>query len=78
MKDTLKEIPVERTIWFELYKGSNYASKFTIVLLQKYITVENVKNATRIKVWDTAFNAKLLTEYPFANKALTQKVTYKM
>jgi hypothetical protein len=76
IKDMLKEIPVERTISFELYKGSNYASKvYKCSSAEIYITVEKVRNATRIKVWDTTLNAKLLNEYPFARKALTQKVT---
>ena len=76
IKDTLKEIPVERTIWFELYKGSNYASKvYNCSSAEIYITVEKVRNATHTKVWDTTLNAKLLNKYPFARKALTQKVT---
>jgi hypothetical protein len=76
IKDSLKEIPVERTISFELYKGSNYASKvYKCSSAEIYITVEKVRNATRTKVWDTTLNAKLLSEYPFAKKAFTQKVT---
>ena len=76
IKDTLKEIPVERTIWFELYKGSNYASKiYKCSSAEIYITVEKVRNTTRTKVWDTSFNARLLSKYPLAKKPLTQKVT---
>lgn len=76
IKDTLKEVPVERTIWFELYKESNYASKiYNCSSAEIDITVEKVRNTTRTKVWDTAFDAKLLSKYPFAQKALTQKVT---
>ena len=76
IKDKLTEIPVERTISFELYKGSNYASKaYKCSSAEIYITVEKVRNATRTKVWDTTLDAKLLDEYPFAGKAPTQKVT---
>jgi hypothetical protein len=76
IKDALKEITVERTIWFELYKGSNYASKiYNCSSAEIDITVEKVRKTTRTKVWDTTLDAKLLIEYPYAKKALTQKVT---
>jgi hypothetical protein len=76
IKDALRETPVERTIWFELYKGSNYASKiYNCSSAEIDITVEKVRNTTRTKVWDTTLDAKLLIKYPFAKKALTQKVT---
>jgi hypothetical protein len=76
IKDRLKEIPAERTISFELYKGSNYASKvYNCSSAEIYITVEKVRNTTHTIVWDTTLNAKLLSKYPSAKKALSQKVT---
>jgi len=76
IKDTLTGIPVEKTISFKLYKESTYTSKvYNCSSAEIHITVEKVSNATRSKVWDTTLNARLLSEYPFVKKALTQNVT---
>jgi len=76
IKDALKEIPVERTISFQLYKGSNYATKiYNCSSAEIHIIVEKVGNTTRTTVWDTTFDAKLLNKYPSDKKSLTQKVT---
>jgi hypothetical protein len=76
LKAALKETPVEKTISFSLYKGSNYASKiYNCSSAQIYITLEKVRSTTRTVVWDTTFDTKLLSKYPSAKKALSQKVT---
>ena len=69
-------MPVEKTISFLLYKGSNYNSKvYKGSSAQVYLSVEKVRNTTRTIVWDTTFDAKLLNKYPSVKKALSQKVT---
>ena len=76
IKDALKEILVERTISFQLYKGSNYNAKiYNCSSAEIYIAVDKVRNTTRTKVWDTTVNAKLLNKYPSDKKALVQIVT---
>ena len=72
----IKSKPVEKTISFLLYKGSNYNSKvYKGSSAQVHISVEKVRNTTRTIVWDTTFDAKLLNKYPSLKKALSQKVT---
>ena len=72
----IKSKPVEESVSFVLYKGSNYNSKvYKGSSAQVYISVEKVRNTTRTIVWDTTFDAKLLNKYPSLKKALSQKVT---
>src|SRR4030095_16389122 len=76
IKDALKEIPVERTISFQLYKGSNYTAKvYNCSSAEIYIAVDKVRNTTRTRVWDTTLNAKMLNKYPSDKKALVQILT---
>jgi hypothetical protein len=72
----IREIPVEKTISFSLYKGSNYASKvYRSSSAEIYIRVEKVRNTTRTIVWDTTLNAMLLSKYPSLKKAMSKKIT---
>jgi hypothetical protein len=76
IKEALKENPVERTISFRLYKGSNYSTKiYNCSSAEIYIAVEKVKNTSHTTVWDTTFDAKLLNKYPSAKNVVAQKVT---
>lgn len=76
IKDALKEISVERTISFQLYKGSNYTSKlYNCSSVEIYIAVDKVRNTTHTAVWDTTLNAKLLNKYASDKKAVVQIVT---
>ena len=72
----IQEKPVEKTISFSLYKSSNYTSRaYKGSCAEIYITVEKVRSAMRTIVWDTALDAKLLSKYPSAGKAFSQKIT---
>lgn len=54
IKDALKEISVERTISFQLYKRSNYTSKiYNYSSVEIYIAVHKVRNTNHTMVWDT-------------------------
>lgn len=73
---SMREKPVDKTISFTLYKGSNYASKiYRGSSAEISITVEKVRNTRRTVVWDTTFDAKLLSKYPSLKKAMSQNIT---
>ena len=72
----LRDKPVEKTILFSLYKGSNYSSKvYRGSSAEIYIAVEKVRNSTRTVIWDTTVDAMLLRKYPSAKKAMSKKIT---
>ena len=72
----IKSKPVEKTVSFLLYKGSNYNSRvYKGSCAQVYVFIEKVRNSTRTIVWDTTFDSKLLYKYPSVKKALSQNVT---
>jgi len=72
----IKSKPVDKTVSFLVYKGSNYNSKvYKCSSAKVYVFIEKVRNTKRTIVWDTTFNAELLNKYPSAKKALSQNVT---
>ena len=74
--NVIRDKPVEKTILFSLNKGSNYSSKvYRGSSAEIYIAVEKVGGTTRTIVWDTTLDARLLSKYPSATKAMSKKVT---
>ena len=72
----IREKPVEKTISFTLYKGSNYGSRiYRGSSAEISIIVEKVRNTNRTVVWDTTFDAQLLSKYPSLKKAMSQNIT---
>jgi hypothetical protein len=72
----IRDKPVEKTILFSLYRGSNYSSKvYRGSSAEIYIAVEKVRSTTRTVVWDTTVDAMLLSKYPSAKKAMSKKIT---
>ena len=64
------------SLYFSLYKGSNYASKvYRSSSAEIYIAVEKVRSTTRTVVWDTTLDARLLSKYPSLKKAMSKKIT---
>jgi hypothetical protein len=64
-----------KSISFAIYKGDRYNTKvYDCTYVQVHIIVERVNNKERMQVWDTAFDAKRLKQYPSFDKALSQTV----
>ena len=76
VKEAIEEKPVDKSISFAVYKGTNYASDvYNYTSARVHITVEKVSGKNRTIVWNKTFDAKLLKQYPSIQNALAQKVT---
>jgi hypothetical protein len=72
----LKDTPVEKSIDFSVYSANNYNSAaYNHTFAQVHIIVEKVSKQTRSIVWEKTMDARLLKQYPTADKAISQKVT---
>jgi hypothetical protein len=67
---------VDKTLSVEIYKKNNYGAKvYGCTYAEIHIDLEKVNGKNHTLVWDTTFDAKLLSQYPSAEKALSKKVT---
>jgi len=67
--------PVEKSISFAVYKGSNYASDvYNSTSAQVHITIEKVSAKSRTTVWEKTFDAQSLKQYPSLQNAMSQTV----
>lgn len=71
----IKDKPVEKEIFFSLYKGGNYTSKaYKESSAKIYIAVEKVRRTTHSVVWDTTLDAMLLRKYPSLKKPMSKRI----
>lgn len=69
------EKPVEKSVSFALYKGSNYASDiYNSTSAKVHITIEKVSGSKRTTVWEKTFDAQMLKQYPSLKEAVAQTV----
>jgi len=67
--------PVEKSVSFALYKGSNYASDvYNSTSAKVHITIEKVSGSKRTAVWEKTFDAQMLKQYPSMQEAVAQTV----
>lgn len=80
MSKQVKEVitpakPVEKSVSFALYKGSDYASDvYNSTSAMVHITIEKVSGKTRKTVWEKTFDAQMLKQYPSLQEAIAQTV----
>jgi hypothetical protein len=80
MSKQVKEVitpakPVEKSVSFALYKGSDYASDvYNSTSATVHITIEKVSGKTRKTVWEKTFDAQMLKQYPSLQEAIAQTV----
>jgi hypothetical protein len=80
MSKQVKEVitpakPVEKSVSFALYKGSDYASDvYNSTSAMVHITIEKVSGKTRNTVWEKTFDAQMLKQYPSLQEAIAQTV----
>ena len=68
--------PVNKHLTLVIYKDKNYASEaYEDTYAAVQVTVEKVHGEERHIVYDTTYDARLLKEYPSADKAYLQEVT---
>ena len=66
---------VDKTVSVAIYKENNYNTKvYDRTSAEIHIDLEKVSAKNRTLVWDTTFDAKLLRQYPSAEKALSRKI----
>ena len=67
---------VNKTISFDMFKAKSYKSGiYDYTTAQVFIVVEKVSNKKRTIVWQKAFDAQLLKQYPSVNQAKSEQIT---
>jgi len=80
MSKQVKEVitpakPVEKSVSFALYKGSDYTSDvYNSTCATVHITIEKVSGKSRRTVWEKTFDTQTLKQYPSLQDAIAQTV----
>lgn len=76
VKEALSEQPVDKNISLAIYRGSSYESAiYNSTSAKLHISIVKVKGNQRTEVWSQTCDAKLLKQFPSADKALAQTIT---
>ena len=69
------DTPVQKSIDLAVYSANNYSSAaYNQTSAQVHIIVEKVSKHSRTIVWEKTMDARLLKQYPTADKAISQKI----
>lgn len=73
--NAITEKPVSKSIAVSVYRDTNYNSDiYNQTSARVHIVVEKVSKKGRSIVWENTIDARLLKQYPTADKAISQKI----
>ncbi|HNP22418.1 MAG TPA: hypothetical protein PKM63_11985 [Panacibacter sp.] len=76
VKDALNEQPVDKNISLAIYRGNSYESAvYNSSSARLHISIVRVTGNKRKEVWSQTCDAKLLKQFPSADKAMAQTIT---